>query len=150
MTLAQLWLLLLEHQQERPTATLPAPVLRQERIQTMLTYLYDHYSEDIALSDLAEAAHVSVGECCRSFRVCLKTTPYRFLKEYRIRKGMELLQAGHTVSETAGLCGFNQVSNFIHAFKSVAGCTPLQFVKHRPGTTAAFRDGFLRFGQKIP
>ena len=49
-----------------------------------------------------------------------------------IRKGMELLQAGHTVSETAGLCGFNQVSNFIHAFKSVAGCTPLQFVKHRP------------------
>ena len=50
----------------------------------------------------------------------------------RIRKGMELLQAGHTVSETAGLCGFNQVSNFIHAFKSVAGCTPLQFVKHRP------------------
>lgn len=150
VTLAQLWLLLLEHQRERPTATLPAPVLRQERIQTMLTYLYDHYSEDIALSDLAEAAHVSVGECCRSFRVCLKTTPYRFLKEYRIRKGMELLQAGHTVSETAGLCGFNQVSNFIHAFKSVAGCTPLQFVKHRPGTTAAFRDGFLRFGQKIP
>lgn len=132
VTLAQLWLLLLEHQRERPTATLPAPVLRQERIQTMLTYLYDHYSEDIALSDLAEAAHVSVGECCRSFRVCLKTTPYRFLKEYRIRKGMELLQAGHTVSETAGLCGFNQVSNFIHAFKSVAGCTPLQFVKHRP------------------
>lgn len=56
VTLAQLWLLLLEHQRERPTATLPAPVLRQERIQTMLTYLYDHYSEDIALSDLAEAA----------------------------------------------------------------------------------------------
>ena len=132
VTLARLWLLLLEHQRERPVSPLPAPVLRQERIQTMLTYLYDHYSEDIALSDLAEAAHVSVGECCRSFRVCLKTTPYRFLKEYRIRKGMELLQAGHTVSETAGLCGFNQVSNFIHAFKSVAGCTPLQFVKHRP------------------
>lgn len=48
------------------------------------------------------------------------------------REALELLQAGHTVSETAGLCGFNQVSNFIHAFKSVAGCTPLQFVKHRP------------------
>lgn len=127
--LVQIWLFLIQNCGLEKTEAYPPNLLRQERAQTILTYLYEHYAEDIALADLANAAHVSVGECCRTFRDCLGTTPHRFLKEYRVRKSTELLFAGASVSETAGLCGFNQVSNFIQAFKSIMGCTPLKFAE---------------------
>lgn len=127
--LVRVWAEILENLQPEDMPPGSVSLVRQERMQAMLDHLYGHYTEEITLNHIAAAANISVGECCRTFRECLRTTPYRFLKDYRIRKSTELLRAGHTVTETAGLCGFNQVSNYIAAFKGAMGCTPLQFVK---------------------
>lgn len=109
--LVRIWWLILQNDTPEGRLDRPLSLVRQGRMQTMLSYLYSHYAEELSLADIAGAANISVGECCRTFQDCLRTTPYRFLREYRIRKSIELLRAGHTVSETAGLCGFNQVSN---------------------------------------
>ncbi|MDD2971272.1 MAG: helix-turn-helix domain-containing protein [Lachnospiraceae bacterium] len=129
--LVRIWLLILEnHTLEERNIVQPVNVPRQQRMQVMLAYLYEHYGEELQLSELATVAHVSVGECCRTFQECLHTTPYQFLKVYRIRRSTELLQAGHTVTEAAMLCGFRQTSNYITSFKTVFGCTPLQYKKY--------------------
>ncbi|EDM63212.1 hypothetical protein DORLON_01532 [Dorea longicatena DSM 13814] len=38
--------------------------------------------EEIHLKDIAEAASVSVGECCRCFQNMVRTTPNQYLMEY--------------------------------------------------------------------
>ena len=116
------------HRRDEPTAQEQRPA-RQERMQAMLSWIYAHYGEKVSLADIAAAAHVSEGECCRTFQACLRTTPHRFLRSHRIRKGQELLETGHSVGETARLCGFDQASRFIQAFKAEVGCTPLRYAR---------------------
>ena len=124
--LAEIWLLI--RQNQAATARSVNPV-QLSRLQTMLHYLYAHYADALTLQQLAASANISTGECCRTFRRCLGISPYRFLKEYRIRRAMELLSDGASVTDTAQQCGYQQDSNFIAAFRSITGTTPLQYAK---------------------
>lgn len=90
----------------------------------------EHYAEDISLADIAGTAHISVSECCCIFREHLQTTPHQFLTECRVRKSIELLSGGWSVSEVAGRCGYNYVSNYIKKFRTIMGCTPAQYRKN--------------------
>ncbi len=129
--LAEIWLLI--RQNQAATARSVSPV-QLSRLQTMLHYLYDHYADALTLQQLAASANISTGECCRTFRRCLGISPHRFLKEYRIRRAMELLSDGASVTDAARQCGYQQDSNFIAAFRSITGTTPLQYAKSLRGT----------------
>lgn len=128
--ITELWCALLPELSKESKNTFSADLVRRQRLQQMLSFIYEHFSEDTALADIAEAANISIGECCRIFREHLQTTPHRFLTEYRIRKSVEMLSGDLSVSEISGYCGYNQTSNFISKFKSVMGCTPAQFRKN--------------------
>lgn len=125
--LVTLWHALLSNMPGENKNTMRIDVVRQQRLQQMLSFIYEHFSEDVSLGDIADAAHISAGECCRIFREHLQTTPYRFLTEYRIRKSAELLCTERSVSEVAKLCGYSQVSNYIAKFKTVFDCTPAKY-----------------------
>lgn len=125
-----LWYLLLPNLSNNCINTMAVDLPRRQRLQLMLSFIYEHYSEDIALANIADSAHISIGECCRIFREHLQTTPYQFLTEHRIRKSIELLSRELSISEIAGHCGYNQTSNYITKFKSLIGCTPAQYRKH--------------------
>lgn len=124
-----LWNILLSNIFNTSQNSMGVDMIRRERLQTMLSYIYEHFSEDIRLRHIAGAVHISVSECCRIFREHLQITPYQFLTEYRVRKSMELLSGDLSISEIAGRCGYNQASNYIAKFKSVMGCTPAQYRK---------------------
>ena len=126
-----LWYILISNLSEESKNTFSIDLVRRERLQLMLSFIYEHFSEDIALANIACIAHISIGECCRIFREHLQTTPYQFLTEYRIRKSVELLSGELSISEIAGRCGYNQTSNYIAKFKSIMDCTPAQYRKHR-------------------
>lgn len=126
-----LWYILLSNLSDESKHTLPVDLVHRQRLQVMLSFIYEHFSEDIALADIADAAHISVGECCRIFREHLQTTPYQFLTEHRVRKSVELLSGELSISEIAGRCGYNQTSNYIARFKSIMDLTPAQYRKHR-------------------
>jgi len=127
--IAALWYTLITHLPAERMNSVSVDIVRRERLQLMLSYIYDHFSEDIALADMAYSAHISVGECCRIFREHLQTTPYQFLTEYRVRKSIELLSSDLSISEIARRCGYNQTSNYIAKFKIMIGCTPAQYRK---------------------
>ena len=117
----------------------PADPVRQQRLRAMLSFIYEHYPEDIMLTDIASAASISVGECCRIFRSHLHTTPHKFLTAYRIRQSVQLLSGEYSVAQIAGMCGYNQTSNYIAVFKSIMHCTPAQY-RRRPGSGPAGRN----------
>lgn len=86
--------------------------------------------EEIHLKDIAEAASVSVGECCRCFQNMVRTTPNQYLMEYRIEKSKELLMGTEmSVTEIAYAVGFSDSSYFIQCFRKYEGITPREYGK---------------------
>ena len=59
------WQIFIEHMKSEVVKPTRSYIRKQERIQAMLTYIHEHYMEEIRLREIAEAAAVSVGECCR-------------------------------------------------------------------------------------
>lgn len=132
LKIAAIWYLLISNLPDEHRNRAPVNLTRRQRLQQMLSFIYGHFTEDVTLGDIADAAHISIGECCRIFREHLQTTPYYFLTEYRIRKSAELLSGELSVAEIARSCGYNQVSNYIAKFKGVFGCTPARYRKSMP------------------
>lgn len=100
----------------------------QQKLQSMLSFIHQNYAGDITLSEIASAAHVSAGDCCRTFKKVLHVTPYRYLLWYRIQKSADLLrETGDSVAKIAGMTGFNDSSHFIQCFKRQLGQTPLKY-----------------------
>lgn len=129
--ITHIWFMLINH------VTLPkdkshnkALIQQQERIQLLLSYIHQNYSEDISLANIAKAANISIAECGRCFSKIVHTTPYNYLIEYRIKRSKELLDTTNlTVTEIATRVGFNHVNHFIQSFKRIQGITPNDYRK---------------------
>lgn len=100
------------------------------RIHTMLSYIHEHYSEELSLENIADSTSISVSECCRCFQRCLKQTPFDYLIDYRIRRAAELLlDTDKSVSQICMESGFNSTSYFSNKFKKILGTTPREYRK---------------------
>lgn len=98
------------------------------RLQKILLYIEEHYSEDISLSDLAGSVNISESECFRCFKAILKTSPYKYLKEFRLLKATQLLKNTDVpIGNIAQMVGFHQMSHFGKCFKERIGCSPREF-----------------------
>lgn len=105
-------------------------IRKQERIRQMLTYIHDHYMEEVHLKDIAKATSVSIGECCRCFQSMVGITPNQYLMKYRIEKSKEfLIGTEMTVTEVAYATGFSDSSYFIQCFRKYEGITPGEYGK---------------------
>ncbi len=124
----ELWRIFIQnvrHQMVRQTGSY---IRRQERIQSLIGYVHENYMERITLETLAAAAHISEGECCRCFRAMLHMTPMEYVKDYRISKSAELLRSSpYSVTEIAGMVGYNFTSHFIRHFRQKMNSTPQDY-----------------------
>ncbi|MEO3946114.1 AraC family transcriptional regulator [Gorillibacterium sp. CAU 1737] len=130
-SITRIWLLLIRHVALlNPSGHHKAMVQQQERIQRLLGYIHQHYSESISLADIAKAAAISVAECGRCFTKTVHTTPYKYLMEYRIKRSKDLLSTtGLAVTDIATRVGFNHANHFIQTFKKSQGVTPNEYRK---------------------
>ncbi|MBQ7840460.1 MAG: AraC family transcriptional regulator [Lachnospiraceae bacterium] len=102
----------------------------EEQMQTILRYIHHHFQEDISLQMLSKIVHVSEGQLCRSFKQLTGSTPFTYLKRYRIMKSCEWLKNSEKkISEICTLCGFNNVSYFNREFLRVMKVTPSVYRK---------------------
>lgn len=96
----------------------------------MVSFLYQHYREQITLEDIAASGNVSRSKCCRMFQRYLQQSPIDFLREYRLRMSCSLLDTTEkSVTEIAFACGFNHLSYFSKCFYQHYGCTPREYRK---------------------
>lgn len=102
--------------------------LTQNRMQTMLAYIYTHYDEVISLNDIATSAHISQSECQRCFRKYTLVSPYQFLIQYRLQRSIDLLlDTDQNITEISQKSGFLNVNQYIQSFKKHYHITPLQY-----------------------
>jgi signal transduction histidine kinase/AraC-like DNA-binding protein len=77
---------------------------------------------------LAEAVAMSTRTLTRKLTALTGISPARLIRTYRLRRATDLLRAGHPVSETAWLVGFDHPANFATAFKEQFQQTPSEYV----------------------
>ncbi len=103
-------------------------------LKTMISYIQKNYQGKVTLSDVAEAGMMCQSKCCRLFRDALKQSPIEYLQNYRIGKGLYLLD--HTdmsITEIALECGFHGASYFTETFRKINGITPKEYRKQGKG-----------------
>ncbi len=100
------------------------------RMQKILRFIEEHFSEAITLSDLSASASISKSECSRCFKISMNTTPYKYLTEYRLSKAAQLLaKTNEPVGNIAAAVGFYQMSHFGKCFKKKTGYSPKAYRK---------------------
>ena len=95
-----------------------------------VTFFSENYHQNITLEELAEYAHLSEGQFCRSFKELTGMTPFRYLIRYRILQSCnQLLLTDKKVTEIALSCGFNNISYYNRAFFKIMRMTPTEYRK---------------------
>jgi len=97
-------------------------------------YIHQHYSENIALSDIATAVSVSETHLIRIFNKYAQTTPIAYLWDLRITQALELLiRTGLSISEVALQTGFKTSYHFSRRIREKTGLSPTEFRKQSWG-----------------
>ena len=101
-----------------------------DQIRDMISYIENHYTEQITLDDVATAAHLSRSECSRVFKKVMGTSLFSFIQNYRIEKSCALLtETDAPISEIAESCGFSDGNYYTKVFQKVMGCSPSTYRK---------------------
>lgn len=101
---------------------------REERMEEVLGFVHAHYEADISLHELAQLAHMSEGQFCRRFKQIMGSTPFTYLKKYRITKScLFLSETDKKISEICSLCGFNNISYYNREFQRIMKTTPSEY-----------------------
>jgi len=130
--ISEIWFQLLKTAEAQMQKTPKGTELDYTRIHTMLTYIHEHFTEDLSLEGIASSASISASECCGCFQRCLKQPPFDYLIDYRIRQAAELLlDTDKSVTEISAAVGFNSTSYFSNKFKQTLGTTPREYRKKR-------------------
>ena len=100
-------------------------ITTQIRIQQMLSYIYEHYTEAVTLEDIARAASISRSEAGRCFHTHIGCSPIEALIQYRLQVARRLLsETNLTLQEISFECGFNSVNYFSRQFRKTYGYAP--------------------------
>ncbi len=99
-----------------------------EKINRVLAFVQEHYSEDIQNGAIAEKFGYHPYHLNRLMKTALGTTLHQYLIFYRIEMAKRFLtDTDLPVSEISRTCGYNNFSNFSFDFKKRVGCTPLAY-----------------------
>ena len=112
---------------------------RTEIVIKILTYIKEHYAEDITVTEIGQAVGLSVNYMCACFRRETQTTIKKYINHLRCTEAKELLRTGNVSVTEAGIrCGFNNMSYFSKMYHSVVGELPsetLESATEKPTTS---------------
>lgn len=97
--------------------------------------LLEQHLDDTSISVdwLADQLKMNRKTLYRKAQSLIQLPPADLIRQYRLRKAAELLRAGHSVTETADLVGFNTPSHFTTVFREFYQQTPSEFMASRVG-----------------
>jgi AraC family transcriptional regulator len=111
-----------------------SPQLDPRRLARVLDYIDAHYGRNIALSDLAAEACLSLYHFCRLFREATGHSPHSYLTMRRVEAAKhELVRDRASMADIAEATGLGSQANFIRVFRKVTGSTPGRYRDCGPG-----------------
>jgi AraC-like DNA-binding protein len=102
--------------------------LSQVRLNKVRSYIESHLGETLAVSDLAEAVHMSPFHFARMFKKATGESPHSYVTAQRVQKAKELLrESSLPLTEVAVRVGFQTHGHFTSVFHRYTGITPRAF-----------------------
>ena len=95
-----------------------------------VSYINEHYSGPITISEIADTCKVSTSYLSRQFKSEIGVSVHDYITNLRITKATNLLDKMN-VAQTAAHVGFCDSSHFIAVFKKKLGITPSEYLKKR-------------------
>ncbi len=98
------------------------------RVAEAISFIEQHYTEDIDQNKLAQTANLSKSHFLNIFKKTTKTTPLLYQKLLRMEKACSLLtQSDMSISNISYNCGYNDSNYFTRQFKSVMKVSPKKY-----------------------
>lgn len=108
----------------------PVETLVEDRLQTVINYIFTNYQKNISLEEIAEVAIMTPPAFCRFFKKQTNKTFSHFLNEFRVEKSCQLLINNEKpIKQICYEVGFNSLTNFNRTFKSFKRIPPSQYRK---------------------
>ncbi|WP_066389878.1 bifunctional transcriptional activator/DNA repair enzyme AdaA [Neobacillus mesonae] len=101
-----------------------------ELVRNIITFLVNHYKQNLILKDIADQVGLSPFYLERLFKQETSETPRTYLEKIRIDKAARLLKC--TAMTNLEICyevGFQSPSNFYKVFRSLKNCSPSEYRK---------------------
>ena len=95
----------------------------------ILAVIHGNLDKKLTIDLIAERCFCSASQVCHLFKQRSGTTVNRYITEQKMKKALQLLQSGNSISETAAACGFADTNYFISVFKHHYGHPPLRYIK---------------------
>lgn len=115
-------------------------------MQQIMSYIDEHYSENITLTSAAEKMNFSESHFSKVFKKLTGINFITYVNAVRIEQAASLLRGSDTkITDIALACGFGNIRSFNRTFKEYTGYTPTQFLKLRD----ADADHFSYYKRKL-
>lgn len=109
---------------ETPEQPLHLPRPRDDRLRAVTDLLHADPADGSALIELGRAVGASERTLSRLFHAELGMSFHQWRAQLRVQHALVHLMDGHTVTQTAGLCGWANTASLIDAFTAILGQTP--------------------------
>lgn len=113
---------------------LAEPVVVNEVIHDVLSYINDHFTLPLKLENLAHQFGVSVSFLSHEFVKCTGRSVYDYILHRRVMQAKSLINSACPLNEVAYQCGFNDYSSFLRIFSKMAGMSPSAYRKLKTST----------------
>jgi len=107
----------------------PAPAREQSSplISKVLSYIGEHYDQELSLESLAQQFYVSKYHLSHEFSRIVGTSVYRYITLKRLLIARQMLAGGVAPGVVYANCGFRDYANFYRAFRAQYGVSPRDF-----------------------
>lgn len=100
-------------------------------IQMALSYIQEHYKDDLTLQEVADFVHMSKNYFSEQFKRHTGNNFIDFVIRLRIHHAKHLLETTHLkVLEVGFQSGFHSPKHFLKLFKRLVGTTPAEYREH--------------------
>jgi AraC-like DNA-binding protein len=125
------FLILINQLCEKPLKDKPSfPSSKEHHVQDIISYIENHYIEDITLEAIQTKLHLSKFYLAKTFKEVTGSTIFQFLMQRRIYQAkIELIDGVQPITEVGYEVGFKHPSHFSRAFKLHTSLTPEQYRK---------------------
>lgn len=96
----------------------------EEYVKKALEYLAEHYTERVALEDVADVCGITKYHLAREFKRYTGQTVFTYINTLRCKKAEVCISQGMTVTEASGESGFESISYFSRTYKRLMGHSP--------------------------
>lgn len=100
-------------------------VSNDARLNQLISWLEDHFAEDVCWESLAEKFTLSLRTLHRQLNQCTGLSPLRYLNRLRLTRARHMLRySNDSVTDIAYRCGFGDSNHFSTMFRREFNCSP--------------------------